>query len=64
MSSKDNIAPSDIAEWMAKQLEDGTYLYQNVVVYSIAAEFGDQFTYYNENGNPAIRKDVLAAFRN
>jgi hypothetical protein len=29
----------------------------------IALKFGHEFTYDNENGNLAIRRDVLAAFR-
>jgi hypothetical protein len=32
-------------------------------VSKIAEKFGKEFTYVNENGNEAIRKDVLSAFR-
>lgn len=48
---------------MVKQVETGGLLYQDTVVYEIASTFGDEFTYLNDNGNLAIRKDVLEAFR-
>ena len=38
-------------------------LYQESAVYDIAQKFGKEFTYDNENGNLAIRKDVLTIFR-
>jgi hypothetical protein len=38
-------------------------LYQDSVVGKIAKKFGSQFTYSNDNGNDAIRKDVLSEFR-
>ena len=49
---------------MVKQLEeeDG-YLYQQVAVFQIIEEFGEDFTYINRNGNLGIRPDVLNAFR-
>lgn len=52
----------EVAEWMAEQFKGDYYLYQETVVYEIADKFGKQF-YDNENGNLAIRKDVLSAFR-
>ncbi|MGB2664307.1 MAG: hypothetical protein WAK48_09905 [Candidatus Acidiferrum sp.] len=53
----------EVAEWMREQFNETYYLEQEIAVYTIAEKFGKEFTYDNENGNPAIRKDVLAAFR-
>lgn len=53
----------DVAQWMFQELERVDYLYQNIVVYDIASNFGDCFTSINANGNLAIRKDVLAQFK-
>ncbi|HEY6443366.1 MAG TPA: hypothetical protein VIY66_08515 [Candidatus Acidoferrales bacterium] len=53
----------DIARWMAEELERRGSLCQEDAVQDIAKKFGQDFTYENENGNPAIRRDVLAAFR-
>ena len=53
----------EIATWMLKELERANELYQEDVVYEIASQFGNEFAYDNENGNLAIRKDILAAFR-
>lgn len=54
----------DVAQWMLTALNaQGGYLAQEDAAYEIQRRFGEQFTYYNENGNPAIRRDVLAAFR-
>ena len=55
--------PDQVAQWMLDELKRVKYLYQETVVYDIASKFGDSFTYYNDNGNPAIDKKVLAAFR-
>lgn len=54
---------NDVAAWMLDELRQHEYLYQETVVYDIADRFGEQFTYLNDNGNTAIGKDVLAAFR-
>lgn len=55
--------PEQIAQWMLEQLEREKYLYQSVVVFDISEKFGDEFTTINENGNMAIRKDILTKFR-
>jgi hypothetical protein len=55
--------PEDIAKWMADRLEQAGRLRQAVAVAEIAKRFGEQFTYLNDNGNPAIDKRVLKAFR-
>jgi hypothetical protein len=56
--------PEDIARWMLEKLDAVPFgLYQNQIVYEIAQRFGSGFTYHNANGNLAISKPVLAAFR-
>jgi hypothetical protein len=51
-----------IAKWMVEKLTKEGSLCQETAVFKIAAKFGGQYTYENENGNPAIRRDVLAEF--
>jgi hypothetical protein len=50
---------------MLKQLESEQppLLYQEVIVYDIAQNFGDEFVYTNQNGNLAISRRVLEEFR-
>ncbi len=55
--------PEDVAKWMLSELQREKYLYQESVVYDIASKFGEDFTYDNDNGNPAIGRKVLAAFK-
>ena len=55
--------PEQVAQWMLDQLEREKYLYQNTVVFEIAEQFGESFTTINDNGNMAIRRDVLAKFK-
>jgi hypothetical protein len=55
--------PEDIAEWMVTALERDKFLHQETAVYEIAQRFGDEFTYVNQNGNLAIDRRVLTAFR-
>ena len=55
--------PAQVAQWMLDELKRVKYLYQKTVVYDIEKKFGDEFTYENDSGNPAIDKKVLAAFR-
>ncbi len=54
--------PRDVAEWMARQVEQGA-LYQDTVVWSIRREFGEQFVHEDANGNLAVARPVLRAFR-
>jgi len=54
---------TDAAQWMLAQVRAEGILYQQVAVYEIMEQFGDEFIYYNANGNPAIVKDVLSEFR-
>lgn len=62
MSSDNAVGPDDVAAWMASELERDGVLYQENAVGDIEQRFGAEFVYENENGNPAIRRDVLAAF--
>jgi hypothetical protein len=39
------------------------YVEQESMVWDIAKRFGKEFIYDNENGNPAIDKKVLRAFK-
>jgi hypothetical protein len=55
--------PREIAEWMLEKIKGVKYLYQEEIVYEIAATFGNEFTYINQNGNLAIDKRVLSEFR-
>lgn len=53
----------EVASFMLTEIDKGMYVYQETIVYQISSQFGSQFTYYNENGNLAISKEVLKAFR-
>lgn len=53
----------DVAEWMVSQLDKLPELYQEDAAFRIMAKFGKEFVYDNENGNPAINRDVLNLFR-
>jgi len=55
--------PTDVAKWMVEELRRSNYLYQETAVMEIATKFGDDFVYFNENGNLAISKAVLTQFR-
>ena len=48
---------------MLKELKRMGKLHQDTAVYEIAEKFGSRFTYDNEDGDLAIRIDILAAFR-
>lgn len=53
----------EVAEWMFEQFDGSGYLYQEDAVYEIEKKFGESFVYENDNGNPAIGRDVLKEFR-
>lgn len=53
----------DVARWMLDVISRDEFLYQDDAVYTIADLYGDRFVYENANGNLAISKEVLAAFR-
>lgn len=53
----------EIARWMVEQVERRGVLYQDDAVEGIVSTFGHEWTYENENGNPAINRGVLTEFR-
>ncbi len=53
----------DVARWMQEELEKSGELDQADAVHEIEVRFGEEFAYINENGNPAIDRKVLKAFR-
>ena len=55
--------PSDVAKWMRDKIIEDKTMFQEQVVYKIRDEFGEEFIYTNDNGNPAISKAVLKEFR-
>ena len=52
-----------VAQWMLDQISGDTSLEQDSAVWDIDRKFGKDFVYDNENGNRAIGKKVLEAFR-
>jgi hypothetical protein len=56
-------SPAEIAKWMADRLDQTGRLHHRDTVLEIAKRFGEDFTYLNRAGNPAISRGVLAAFR-
>jgi hypothetical protein len=62
MAGKD-LTPRTVAEWMLSEVEQRRCLAQETAVSDISTQFGQQFTYQNENGNWAISRNVLAEFR-
>ena len=58
------MTPAAVARWMLDEFErqDG-YLAQEDAADTIGSKFGTAFVYDNENGNLAIDRKVLDAFR-
>lgn len=52
----------DVAEAMWEEVQED-WLYQEHAVQWIEEDFGPEFVYENENGNPAISRAVLREFR-
>lgn len=57
------MTPEEVAVFMLASMGDKKWLYQEVIVTKIRKECGEEHTYLNENGNWAISKAVLKAFR-
>ncbi len=55
--------PREVAEWMLVELNRKQRLYQEAVVNDIESKFGQEFVHTNENGNLAIRRQVIKEFR-
>jgi len=53
----------EVARWMQRKIREDRILYQRDAAEAIRQQFGEEFVYINENGNPAIREDILAEFR-
>jgi len=60
-----DVTPETIAPWMVRRLNEDKQgrLYQSDAVAEIAKRFGEEYTYTNDNGNPAIDKRILRAFK-
>ncbi|MHC2466687.1 DUF6953 family protein [Bradyrhizobium embrapense] len=52
-----------VAQWMFEDVNRKGMLEQETAAHEIQRRFGKGFIYNNENGNPAIDRKVLAAFR-
>jgi hypothetical protein len=62
-SASEAVDASAVAAWIVQALDACGYLYQEEAVYEIRNKFGEAFTYDNDNGNLAISRNVLSAFR-
>ena len=52
----------EVAAWMLKKLEEDEHLYQESIVFEIAARFGEEFTYTNDSGGQSISRSALSEF--
>jgi hypothetical protein len=53
----------DVAQWMVDEVMRRGTLDQETAAHQIRMKFGKDFTYTNENGNWAIDRKVLSAFK-
>lgn len=60
---ENNKTANDVAQWMMDLIAAKGSLYQEQAAWDIRKSFGPQFVYDNSNGNPAIEKSVLEAFK-
>lgn len=58
----ERVTPRDVAIWMRAELDRVGQLPQSDAVEGIVRQFGPDFAYENENGNPGIDTRVLDAF--
>ena len=56
------MTPQEVAQWMVEQLAQRPHLYQRVVATHVRRNSPD-LTYRNNNGNWALSKSILDAFR-
>lgn len=56
------MTPNDVAEWMVGELAQRSTLYQSRVATHVRRNAPD-LTYRNNNGNWALNKSILDAFR-
>jgi len=60
----ETVTADAVAIWMMNELsKQHGVLYQDDAASQITDRFGERFIYTNNAGNPAISKEVLAAFR-
>ncbi|MUT64802.1 hypothetical protein [Paenibacillus sp. NEAU-GSW1] len=52
-----------IAEWMVSEIKFKGMLHQADAIEYVKSQFGEQFVFVNENGNPSLSKEVKKAFR-
>jgi hypothetical protein len=60
-----SLIANDVAAWMMTEIErrEPHGFYQEDAAHLIQRQFGREFIYENQNGNWAIDKKVLAAFK-
>lgn len=54
---------SDVADWLLAEVQRVGFLEQDTAAFEIERRFGSEHVYTNENGNMAISRPVLSAFR-
>jgi hypothetical protein len=59
----ERVTPRDVAMWMRAELDQHGHLRQSDAADGIVRQFGPDFVYENDNGNPGIEPRVLDAFR-
>ena len=57
------VTVQQVAEWMVEEIRFKGNLYQTDAIEYVKTNFGEQFVYVNENGNPSLSKEVKKAFR-
>ncbi len=60
---KSRYTAAQVAEWMFEEFKRAEELFRENVVRDIEVKYGKQFTYVSQNGDPAIRRDILFEFR-
>lgn len=53
----------EAAEWLLAEVEKDGVVHQDHAVSELESRFGSDVGYINDAGNPAIAKQVLAAFK-
>ena len=48
---------------MVDRIKSNKFEYQETIVLDVESRFGSEWVYYNDSGNPAISRKVLAEFR-
>lgn len=53
----------EIAQWILATIHAEKTVHQEAIVPRIVEAFGEEWVYTNENGHPAINRDVLKSLR-